>query len=171
MIFTSGRDNKEEFARRLTELGEKCDEACFVTAFFTRDENITLLSKAGKKVRLTVSLRPPTNPKALRRIALLGNVEVRFLGRELHSKIYGFSKGDRESFSGAEYDVLIGSSNMTHGGIYSNIETNVQLTGQQAELGFEEAEKIFEMSNPLITETLDRYEQDFDQYEMPHLKM
>ncbi|EKB3551742.1 phospholipase D family protein [Vibrio parahaemolyticus] len=167
MIITNGLVDEQTFAKQLTDYGKSCSEACFVTAFFTQEQQIKIMSLAGKSVRLTVSLRPPTNPRSLREIMLLSNVEVRFLGRELHSKIYGFVEGDRDSLFGGKYNVAIGSSNMTNGGLYNNIETNVLLTGAQAEQAYIQAETIFDRANQLTSNVLDRYEEEFAAYEEP----
>lgn len=167
MIFTNGLRNGEGFAETLTSLTNAYDEACFVTAFFTQDQLIKMMCNANKKVRLVVSLRPPTCPKALRRVQLLNNADVRFMGRELHSKIYAFSKGERDSLFGAEFEGFIGSSNMTDGGLFNNIETNILLSGKQAEQLFNDAEAIFERSEKLTAEVLNRYEEEFSSYEKP----
>jgi len=167
LIITNGFDNNQTFAAKLTEFGKNCDEACFVTAFFTQEQQVKILSRAGKKVRLTVSLRPPTCPRALRETLLLSNVEVYFLGRELHSKIYGFAKGDVNSLFGNEYKAAIGSSNMTNGGLYNNIETNILLEGKQAEEVYLQAESIFKRGKPLTADVLDRYEEEFTAFDKP----
>ncbi|CAK2715322.1 phospholipase D-like domain-containing protein [Vibrio crassostreae] len=167
MIITNGLDEKQTFAAKLTKFGEDCDEACFITAFYTQEQQVKILNLSGKKVRLTVSLRPPTCPRALRETLLLPNVSVRFMGRELHSKIYAFEQGDKNSLSGAKYNVAIGSSNMTNGGLYNNIETNILLEGKQAEEGYSQAEQIFKLSNLLTSDVLDRYEEEFSAFEKP----
>lgn len=167
MIITNGLNESQTYAKKLSEYGSNCEEACFVTAFFTQEQQIKIMNNAGKTVRLAVSLRPPTCPRALRETLLLSNVEVRFLGRELHSKIYGFVKGDKNSLFGCEYKVAIGSSNMTDGGLYNNIETNILLEGKQAEAAYSHAENIFEHANPLTSDVLDRYEEEFASFDKP----
>ncbi|WNJ97334.1 phospholipase D family protein [Vibrio ruber] len=167
MVLTNGFDKNELFAKKLNELGKLCNEACFVTAFFTQEQLIKIISSENKPIKLTVSLRPPTNPRALRAVMLLTNVEVRFLGRELHSKLYGFAQGDKDSFLGASYHVAIGSSNMTNGGLYNNIETNVILEGSQAEEAYSQAIKIFEYASPLTSSVLESYEEELATYEPP----
>lgn len=62
MLITNGLVDEQTFAKQLTDYGKSCSEACFVTAFFTQEQQIKIMSLAGKSVRLTVSLRPPTNP-------------------------------------------------------------------------------------------------------------
>lgn len=166
-FITNGLVDKETFAKKLTDYGNNCTEACFVTAFFTQEQLIQIMNSAGKSVRLTVSLRPPTCPKALRKILLFQNVEVRFLGSELHSKIYGFAKGDRNSLFEREYNCAVGSSNMTEGGLYKNIETNVLLTEDHAKQAYEQAEAIFDSANQLTSNVLDRYEEELKDYEKP----
>ncbi|KLN63162.1 phospholipase D family protein [Vibrio sp. VPAP30] len=167
MIITNGLDDKQAFAAKLTKFGDDCDEAFFITAFYTQEQQVKILSRAGKKVHLTISLRPPTCPRALRETLLLPNVTVHCLGRVLHSKIYAFEKGDRNSLSGTEYNVAIGSSNMTYGGLYNNIETNILLEGKQAEEGYLHAQQIFKLGSPLTSDVLDRYEEELATFEKP----
>ncbi|PSW06745.1 phospholipase D family protein [Photobacterium lipolyticum] len=158
---------EETFARELSPLVSWCDEACIVTAFFTDDEWIGRLVQEGKSVKLVVSLRPPTRPEALRRVLSLRNTQVRFLGKELHSKIYAFARGDEYSWHEDDFQcrTAIGSSNMTQGGFDKNIETNVLLEGNPAKDALEQARQIFEVAHELTSDVLDRYIEEYSQYD------
>ncbi|HCG7089191.1 TPA: phospholipase D family protein [Vibrio parahaemolyticus] len=167
MIITNGFDKPQSFAAAVSGYIESCERACIVSAFFCRDTEVKILNNAGKNVSLVVSLRPPTCPKALSRVLLMSNVEVRFLGRELHSKIYAFSSGDPDSWQGATYQAAVGSSNMTEMGWFKNIETNVLLGGEQAQVAYQQAEAIFQHARILDADTLDRYKESLSHYEEP----
>ncbi|WP_165388067.1 hypothetical protein [Vibrio vulnificus] len=48
MIITNGLDDKQAFAAKLTKFGDDCDEAFFITAFYTQEQQVKILSRAGK---------------------------------------------------------------------------------------------------------------------------
>ncbi|MEI8596891.1 phospholipase D-like domain-containing protein [Vibrio sp. M60_M31a] len=113
-----------------------------------------------------VSLRPPTKPSALRRILSLKNAQVRFLGKELHSKIYAFSRGNEDSWRDDDFEcrTAVGSSNMTQGGFDRNIETNVLLDGALAKEAMLQARHIFENAYELTSDVLDRYSEEYNDH-------
>ena len=158
---------QETFARELSPLVSWCDEAIMIATFFVDDTWIRRLIREKKITKLVVSLRPPTSPKALERILLLSDkVEVRFLGRILHSKIYAFSRGDENSWNSDDYEcqTAIGSSNLTYAGFNKNIETNVLLDGEAAKEGFRQAREIFNIAYPLTSEVLEQYTEEYNTY-------
>lgn len=113
-----------------------------------------------KNVCLIVSLRPPTSYDALLRVTALKNVEVRFLGHELHSKIYCFEKNN-------QMRAAIGSSNLTTKGFYHNIETNVILTDHDAKLCYENWALIRDKSHPLTSQVLEDYKEVYLSFKAP----
>ena len=58
MIITNGFDDKQAFAAKLAKFGDNCDEALFITAFYTQEEQVKILSRAGKKFTLLSHLGP-----------------------------------------------------------------------------------------------------------------
>jgi hypothetical protein len=68
----------------------------------------------GKSVYLLVGLNMSTSPEALARVHGIPNCEVRYFTRRFHAKIYLF-----------DTEALIGSSNLTDGGLRSNREATI----------------------------------------------
>ncbi|MFM2611740.1 phospholipase D family protein [Vibrio campbellii] len=167
MEVITNEKGKETFSKKLSPLVSWCEEAYIVTAFFTDDSWIGRLDQEGKSVKLVVSLRPPTKPEALERIINLKNVQVKFLCRELHSKIYAFSKGDENSWYNEDFEfkAAVGSSNMTISGFENNIETNVMLDGKLAHDAFEQARQIFNNAFDLTADVLERYIDECNRYQ------
>ena len=157
-IVTNSIFDNLEFSRNITKNSEWCEEAKIVTAFFTDDSLISIMNNNDVNVTLVVSLRPPTSYEALLRVSALKNVDVRFLGKELHSKIYAFKKG-------TQFKCSIGSSNLTRGGIYENIETNVLLENEDAEECYSHIERIINRSYSLTARILDEYKEVYQSFE------
>ncbi|KFE92850.1 phospholipase, partial [Vibrio parahaemolyticus] len=84
-------------------------------------------------------------------------------GDELHSKIYAFKKG-------SEHKCSIGSSNLTGGGLYDNIETNVILENEDAKECYAHMDRIINKSYPLTAQVLDEYKIIFDSFKFPVFK-
>ncbi|EGQ9820089.1 hypothetical protein FV767_03715 [Vibrio parahaemolyticus] len=171
-IISSVIDNKEQTAsNELSKQLDWCDSAIFVTAFFTDTTyvRILLMARTQKKIKLVVSLRPPTCPEAISQVLDLcykfkERIEVRFLGSELHSKIYALEKGNQSSFRDADYWAMIGSSNMTDHGFSKNIETNVVMTGLPASDAYMAAIQIFDQAHRLTTSALIKYQERFKKH-------
>ncbi len=162
-IITNSIFGNTEFSRKISQYSEWCEEAKIVTAFFTDDSLIRIMNSKSVKVTLVVSLRPPTSYEALLRVSALKNVEVRYLGKELHSKIYAFK---RES----QFKCSIGSSNLTFGGLYDNIETNVILGNEDAEKCYSHMDRIINQSHPLTAKILNEYKDIYLSFEEPKFK-
>ena len=73
-------------------------------------------AQAGKRIRLLVGLNAATSPPALRAIFGIGNIAIRYYTRRFHAKVYVFDNC-----------ALVGSSNLTDGGMQSNREATVFL--------------------------------------------
>ncbi len=163
-IITNSIFGDSEFSRKVTEYCEWCEDSKIVSAFFTDESLIKIMNNKGVSVTLVVSLRPPTSYDALLRVSALKNVEVRFLGDELHSKIYAFKKG-------SEHKCSIGSSNLTSGGLYDNIETNVILENEDAKECYAHMDRIIDKSYPLTAQVLDEYKVVYDSFKSPVFKI
>ncbi|MFQ2199004.1 phospholipase D family protein [Aeromonas hydrophila] len=159
-IITNSIFGDAQFSRTITDYSEWCEEAKIVTAFFTDDSLIRIMNNNSKIVTLVVSLRPPTSYDALLRVSALKNVDVRFLGKELHSKIYAFKRG-------TEFKCSIGSSNLTFGGLYDNIETNVIIKNTDAEKCYIHMDRIINQSYPLTASILDEYKSIYQSFKEP----
>lgn len=130
-------------------------------AFFTSPDLIDeIASSPQNKVHLVVSLNPPTNYYALKRILRHSNVRVDFVSSGLHSKIYILDASDGSSVA------VMGSSNLTAGGLHRNIETNVVLRGDEVRQYDVESHfnYVCSLSEILTPEILDKYKQEFDDF-------
>ncbi|SDU58376.1 phospholipase D family protein [Pseudomonas mandelii] len=79
--------------------------------YFTRDSEILQAAARGAKVELLVGLNKSTNPSALRRVLDSPNCVVRYFTDGFHAKVF--------LFDGV---VMLGSANLTEGGMASNRE-------------------------------------------------
>ncbi len=84
--------------------------------YFTGAAALLAAAEAGKPIRLLVGLNAATSPESLARILKHSNANVRYLTYRFHAKIYVFDDG-----------VLLGSSNLTDGGLVSNREATILL--------------------------------------------
>lgn len=107
---------------KIMELAAESAMIKIAVAFFSDAPLINELMDSGQKLTLIVSLRPPTNYYALKKILYKKNINILYLGDNFHSKVYAFFK-DGNLLTGS----LIGSSNLSSGGLENNIETNVLL--------------------------------------------
>ena len=96
--------------------------------YFTSAGPIVAAAGAGKTVQLLVGLNGATQPAALAAVLRAPNVAVRYLTHRFHAKIYLFDDA-----------ALLGSANLTDGGLQSNREAVICL--DQAE-DFEAIEEI-----------------------------
>ena len=92
------------------------------TSVFVASPYVTLTAElldaaqAGKQIRLLVGLNAATSPLALRNIFGTGNIAIRYYTRRFHAKMYVF-----------DTCALVGSSNLTDGGMQSNREATAFL--------------------------------------------
>ena len=108
---------------------ELCDEFLFSAAFLTNggvavlQNSLKEFSREGKKGKIFVSdYQYFTDPQALKKIFKFESVETRlFRGQDFHGKGYLFRIGE-------QYDLLIGSSNLTDRALCKNEELNIHLT-------------------------------------------
>jgi len=140
--------------------GNSAKKIIIAVAFFSDATSIEKLLDSGKEITLIVSLRPPTNFYSLKKLLHRDNVEISFLGEEFHSKIYGFYDEDWEMLN-----AIIGSSNLTNGGMNNNIETNVIIHDQNTLVQVDRTlDKIIEASTPLQPDELNRYKIRYDKF-------
>jgi hypothetical protein len=137
---------------------------------FVASPYVTLTSElldaanAGKRVRLLVGLNAATNPASLRSIFGVGNIAIRYYTRRFHAKMYVFDNC-----------ALVGSSNLTDGGMHSNREATVFL--EQIDQ-LQDVKALCEElwgNAPVLTEEVlqifERSNQGFGKYMDPSLKI
>lgn len=118
--------------------------------YFTHTAPILNAVKRGKSIQLLVGLNSATNPDALREVHEISGLSVRYLTNRFHAKIYIFD------------DVaLLGSSNLTDGGLYSNREGTICLDQPEDREIVEEIRALFlelwEAGQVLTREKLDAF--------------
>ncbi|HEV2486293.1 MAG TPA: phospholipase D family protein [Terracidiphilus sp.] len=82
--------------------------------FVTLTDDLAIAANQGKSVCLLVGLNIATNPAALRAIFGIPNLAIRYYTHRFHAKIFLFDSC-----------ALIGSSNLTDGGMQSNREATI----------------------------------------------
>ena len=93
------------------ELCERSSHLQLAAPYFTLADPVLEAIGAGISVQLLVGLNPTTSPNQLRKVHGKPGVAVRYLTKRFHAKIFLFGNA-----------ALVGSSNLTRGGFYSNRE-------------------------------------------------
>lgn len=132
--------------------------------YVTLTSELLEAAKAGKRIRLLVGLNAATSPAALRSVFGVSNIAIRYYTRRFHAKIYVFDNC-----------ALVGSSNLTDGGMQSNREATVLV---------EQADQLQDLrtlceelwgSAPVLTAevlgTFEKSNQGFGKYMDPSVKI
>jgi hypothetical protein len=82
--------------------------------YVTATDELQEAQKAGKEIRLIVGLNDCTSPNALRQVHDLASFGIRYFTRRFHAKLYVFDD-----------EAIVGSSNLTQGGLSLNREANI----------------------------------------------
>lgn len=104
-------------------------EILVAAPYVTQTQQLVAAAQAGKTIKLIVGINECTSPKAISALIGLSNCAVRYYTARFHAKIYIFDKA-----------ALIGSSNLTDGGMCSNREATLLV--EDAE-GLDEARRLF----------------------------
>lgn len=100
--------------------------------YFAHADPLLEAASGGKSLRLLIGLNAATSPKALRALHGRPGVEVRYFTSRFHAKIYLFDKG-----------AILGSSNLTEGGLQSNREAVIVLDQPEDADTLEELRTLF----------------------------
>ncbi len=131
LVYNDYKEGKKVFSAIEVEL-ENCDEFFFSVAFVNEGGIVPFLQifkdlkKRGIKGKLlTTDYLFFTDPKALKKIHSLGNIEVRMYrtkgsGAGFHTKGYLFKNGE-------SYRYIVGSSNLTQSALMYNKEWNTKV--------------------------------------------
>jgi len=148
-----------DFEELLIDLSKSADHIKIATAFFSDTKLINQWEQNFKTVDLLFSLRPPTNYYSLLNIYSKTNVNIQFLGKDFHSKFYVFYR-DSKPFA-----LVIGSSNLTVGGLYNNIETNTIIKDENYLKEIDrEFSALWKISYQLQPTDLDEFKILFDKF-------
>ena len=118
--------------------------------YFTLAEPVLNAVKSGKSVQLLVGLNSSTSPSALHQVHEVPNLSVRYFTNRFHAKIYIFDQA-----------AIVGSSNLTDGGLMSNREAVICLDQPDDLEAVEEVKALFlelwELGQVLTNEKLDSF--------------
>lgn len=89
-------------------------EILVAAPYVTKTEDLANAARSGKTVRLIAGINECTSPEALRALVGTPNCTVRYFTTRFHAKIYVFDDA-----------ALLGSSNLTDGGLIANREATL----------------------------------------------
>lgn len=107
---------KDFVLKPFQDLIRSSSRSYLATPYFTAADDILNAAKAGKSIALLVGLNPSTSPEALGQVFNVPNIALRYLTGRFHAKLFIFDD-----------EVLVGSSNLTEGGLFRNREAMVRL--------------------------------------------
>ncbi|MEG0798658.1 MAG: DEAD/DEAH box helicase [Acidaminococcaceae bacterium] len=157
----------------LSEL-EQCSEFAFSVAFITNSgiacliDVLKKLETKGVKGRILASqYQNFTEPRALRRLIALKNIELKIVTDEnFHAKGYLFRKAEMLQQDADEYTIIVGSSNLTQNALSKNNEWNVKLTaGENGYLliqAYAEFNAVFLRSTTVNEDWITAYEEIYE---------
>lgn len=131
-IFSNG-PNKDFVLNPFKQLLIKAPAAYLAAPYFTMPDPILEAVRAGVAIQLIIGLNPATKPDAVAKLMGVPNLAVRYFTSRFHAKLYIF---------GGE-EVLLGSSNLTDGGMVSNREAVIALDATADSDAVEEARALF----------------------------
>ncbi|MDJ0391638.1 phospholipase D family protein [Roseomonas sp. E05] len=130
-IFSNGPD-KDFVINPFKRLMAKSSRLHLAAPFFSLADPVVEAARAGKRVELLVGLNSATSPEALRKVYGIAGVAVRYLTHRFHAKIYVFDEA-----------ALVGSSNLTDGGLQSNREATICLDQPEDLEAIQEVRALF----------------------------
>jgi hypothetical protein len=133
-----------------TRLIDGASQIQLAAPYFTQPKQIVEGATAGKRFQVLVGLNSTTRPQALEAVFGLNNVAVRYLTHRFHAKIFIFRDA-----------ALLGSSNLTDGGLVSNREGVIWLEEPEDSEALEEIRSLFldlwESGNVLTEDVLAKF--------------
>ena len=168
-IITNDYEKREKVLSSINFLLEECDEFFFNVAFVTKSGVISLLNTLKKIERLGVKgkiliskYQNFSDPSALRMLMKFSNIDLRLIDENnFHAKGYLFKKKNN-------YELIIGSSNLTQDALSKNTEYNLKLSLSNKSKLAKEALSIFQkyflQGINLTEDFLCNYEQIFNEY-------
>ncbi len=130
-IYSNGKF--DGYVRSPFEVQLQVSQTAFLAApYYTYYEPILEAAEAGAKIDLLIGLNPATNPNAIRKVFGHANVKVRYFTNFFHAKIFVFDETS-----------LLGSSNLTGGGMMKNREAVVYLNTEDHGDEIDEVRALF----------------------------
>ncbi|PRO66476.1 DUF3427 domain-containing protein [Alkalicoccus urumqiensis] len=164
-------NESETLLKELTNSLETCDRFYFGVAFVNYSGVQLLLDaiheavKAGKQGQIMTSTYLNfTDPKALRRLQEIQDIHINVFvtdeNRGFHTKTYIFEYDD-------SYKIIIGSSNLTHSALKSNVEWNVEIISKKerpfVERVLKEYHLLWDACHTLSEDFLRDYEKQYEE--------
>lgn len=122
-------------------------EASLAAPYFTRWQEIRHCADTGVKIELLIGLNPSTTVEAVTQVVGHPNITIRYLTGRFHAKIFLF-----------ENSALLGSSNITQGGLVQNREATIHLRAATDRERIDDVRTLFEdlweAAEPLTAEVL-----------------
>jgi hypothetical protein len=112
-VFSNG-PSKDFVINPFQSMARKSSRLWVAAPYVTMTQDLLEGALNGKSVYLLVGLNVSTSPDALAKVHGIPNCEVRYFTRRFHAKIYLFDN-----------EALVGSSNLTDGGLKSNREAMI----------------------------------------------
>lgn len=131
-VFSNSPFAKDWVRKPFEQLAGESSQLWLASPYFTEAGAVAEAAKAGKSVQLLVGLNLATKPDALRQIHGLPGVSIRYYTDRYHAKIFIF-----------EQAALIGSSNLTDGGMAANREGTLVLDRLDDQERYEEVQALF----------------------------
>ncbi len=114
-IFSNGPDN-DFVINPFTRFIADSSHLHLAAPYFTQADLLFEAAGKGKIVELLIGLNDVTSPQALRKLHGRPGITIRYFTSRFHAKIYIFDQA-----------VLLGSSNLTDGGLMANREATIRL--------------------------------------------
>jgi hypothetical protein len=130
-LYSNG-PSKDLVIKPFEALLAECTHAHLAAPYFTQADEIVKAAKTGKSIDLLIGLNSATSPDAVAKVLGIPGLSVRFLTRRFHAKIFIFDDA-----------ALVGSSNLTEGGLFANREATIRLNAETDADRLEEVRAIF----------------------------
>lgn len=114
-IYTNG-PGEDQVLRPFMRLMSTASHIRIAVPYFTRAQEVLQAAERGAQIELLVCLNSATNPKALAQVFEAKNVAVRYYTDGYHAKVFVL-----------DGVVMLGSANLTDGGLISNREALILL--------------------------------------------
>lgn len=116
-------NERHKTSATLSDVARNADRVEAAVAFLSTSEPLRTWLARGLSVRLVIALWPPTEASVVRDLTRVfpAPLKAKFYSAGFYSKLLVFYRNEKP------FCAHVGSSNLTKGGLYSNLETNVLL--------------------------------------------
>lgn len=154
-IFSNG-PNKDFVINPFTHLIAGSSRLHLAAPYFTQPDQLLEAAREGKTVQLLIGLNEATSPQALRKLHEVPGIAIRYLTSRFHAKIYIFDQA-----------ALLGSSNLTDGGLRANREAVIRLERDDDADAVDDIRALFveiwDAGQVLTREKLDAFEKTYNE--------